>query len=1268
MTASAHATGDPARAVRPDADAIAEIKAQTTRAQALAADPVTSAWVSANAGTGKTHVLTRRVLRLLLAGAPPERILCLTYTKAAAAEMSTRVFRELGFWVTKSAADLDAALTKLLTRPPTTSETERARSLFARAIETPGGLKVQTIHAFAERLLQRFPLEAGVPPGFAILDDVMARQLLREAIDHALRAATDSPASPLGRALTTAVAYAADDIFDDVLRSALERKDWLEHVGRSHDVSESPAAGDPFEAVAPLYRRAFSIGPDETAQTLDARRAKVLSEAQMLHAAEVLVASDKTSDNRLGLALHKAAVSTTSTERLGHLAEAFLTKEGGARSDRQFVTSGIRQSEPALTDGLRGARDNFADLTDRRLALDVVEATLALMRLADAVLTLYARIKARRATLDFDDLIRHTASLLRTSEAAQWVLYKLDGGLDHILVDESQDTSPEQWRIVEALAAEFFSGAGARAEGSAATAPGSGPGTDNSIGIGIGIGIGSIGSSGTSNGAPIARSLFAVGDEKQSIYSFQGARPEEFARMGRTFRARARAAGVAWEDIPLTLSFRTVAPVLDAVDRVFADARRTPGLRAEAADTSGAQDVSPIVHAAYRIGHAGLVEIWDTEKATKTERLDAWAPETVSGDAPPAVRLAARMADRINEMIAGGERLLAEDRPITAGDIIILVRKRHPFARPMVAALKARGIPVAGADRLTLTEQIAVQDLVALGDFLTLPEDDLALANVLKSPLFGFDDEDLLAIAHGRKGTLWKALLDQRSSHPAYEEAAALLRDWRRRADFLPPYEFLAGVLDRDGMRQRLLSRLGAEAADSIDELINLAIAYDDDAPPSLTGFLTWLRESDREIKRDMEHGRDEVRIMTVHGAKGLEAPVVFLPDTCTAASTGRTSSLVPVDIAAGARPAGVSQSESAPSAFAWKVKGSRGLAPIAAGADSLKARERDELNRLLYVAMTRARDRLYVAGFEGKQARPSGCWYDLIRDGLDEHLIASEDASGQPVLRLESPQTADPVEQESRLTEAHAPLPLEPWGLTAAPREPQLTMPMAPSRLAPYDVDEAGEPITPAPSDRANADEPAAAPPRTLSSGNRFLRGTLTHALLEHLPEIPRQTWKKAAEAFIEQRGAELPPRVQRSIVTETLAVLGDSKIACLFGPQSRAEVAIAAEIPRPSGRGPALKLNGQIDRLAVDGQHVFIVDYKTNRPPPADVAKVADAYLFQLAAYRLALAQLFPDKALKAAILWTDGPRLMEISAARLEPYERRLWELDTSNLDAP
>jgi ATP-dependent helicase/nuclease subunit A len=1173
---------------------------ETHRNQTAAADPATSAWVSANAGTGKTHVLSMRVLRLLLAGTPPERILALTYTKAAAAEMAKRVFARLAEWVTAPEAELGRKLAELLDRSPASAEMQRARQLFAVAIETPGGLKVQTIHAFCERLLQRFPLEAGVPPGFAILDEHERRQLLSEAADAMLAEATAAGGTPLAQALETAVAYATDGNFDQLLAEALREQDWLAAAVRLD--------GDDDEAFAEaetIYRKAIGLGPDARRTDIEAELATLLSDAELRRLQGVL-ASGSANDTKASERVEAVLRAGGPAARVQALCGVFLTTGGEAR--KNLFTQGLIGEHPDAHAVLVRAQGQFMALHVERRKLALLDAAMALIRLGNAVMQRYGEAKARRAALDFDDLVARATSLLGSSAAVAWVLYKLDGGLDHILVDEAQDTSPVQWQVIRALAEEFFSGAGA---------------------------------------SEAARTLFAVGDEKQSIYGFQGAAPTMFAETGAAFAARAERAGLPWRRVPLNLSFRAVEPLLAAVDRIFAAPERTPGVTASR---------EPIQHVAHRAGLAGLVEVWPTEKQEQPARAEPWSPLDEVSASPPAVRLAARIANTIDGWLKSAEKLLSEDRPIRAGDILILVRKRAPFAPAMISALKMRGIRVAGADRLVLTEQIAVQDLVALGDVLLLPEDDLALAAVLKSPLLGLDDNDLLALAPKRAGSLWQELMAQVGSNARLRQAAATLRRWRARAEQTAPFELYAALLDGEDMRARMLARLGAEAADAIDEFLNLALAYDKDSPPSLQGFLSWLRDGTREIKRDMEQGLDEVRVMTVHGAKGLEAPIVFLPDTCSTRSGRWPGSLLKLDDAE--RPSNT------PAPFLWPVKGTGDLGVVQQAKATVAQAEAEERNRLLYVALTRARDRLYVAGFEGKQAPPPDCWYNLIRDGLGDHLQEVANAHGSVIWRLESAQTAKPEPSTARSAASSSSVPLPAWARAPAPQEPLIRVPLAPSRLAPLETDAAGEPVEREPGRLA---EPPILPPAALAEDGRFLRGTLTHGLLEHLPTLPKEAWAAAAEAFVASGGAQLPGKVRKSIVKETLAVLRDPDFALLFGPTSRAEVAIVAEVPHPQRRGPALRLAGKIDRLVRDGDTILIVDYKTNRPPPKDAAQVAEAYLLQLAAYRLAVQRIFPGLHVRAAILWTDGPRIMEISATVLDARQQRLWQLEGASLDA-
>jgi ATP-dependent helicase/nuclease subunit A len=1159
-----------------------ELDAEALRNQALASDPAVSAWVSANAGTGKTHVLTNRVLRLLIAGTPPERILALTYTKAAAAEMSKRVFQRLGEWTTAADGALDAELLPLLGRAPGTEERCHARRLLARTIETPGGLKVETIHAFCERLLKRFPLEAGVAPSFTILDEQQHQRLIAEALDEMLGIATADKSGALWSALKAAIAYAVDGNFERLLADAITRLGSLE--------VELVAEG--LAARGRGLRAQLGVRPDVTEEGLAAELAGVLSEAAMRELAAALRLGGKTDQDRAqelasALAAHSVGARAAALERL------FLTQ--GKTPRARLATREL--GRPDLAAELAAAQARFVALYREQLALAVAEATLALQRLSADTLGRYRAAKARLAVLDFDDLIAKAATLLKASAAVEWVLFKLDGGLDHILVDEAQDTSPVQWQVIRALAAEFFTGEGAREQ---------------------------------------ARTLFAVGDEKQSIYGFQGAAPTMFAEAGRAVAAAAVGAGRTWRQIPLTLSFRSVEPLLAAIDRIFATPTRTPGV--------GGPD-KPIAHLARRIGHAGVLEIWPIEKAAAVEATPPFTPLAEASATHPVTRLAGRIADTIKGWLNDGERLLSEDRAVRPGDVLILVRKRMPFAPAMVSALKARRIPVAGADRLILTEQIAVEDLMALGDVMLLPEDDLALAALLKSPLFDRSDEALIELAHGRPLSLWQALLARAEEDAQWQGVAHRLVAWQGEARQVSPFAFYASVLDRDAGRARMLARLGSEAADPLDEFLSQALSYEATGAPSLQGFLAALRQARPEIKRDMEQGRDEVRVMTVHGAKGLEAPIVFLPDTCSTRSGRWPGSLLPVSAAdAATLPA-----------FLWPVRGTSTLGAIDAARQVERQADKNELDRLLYVALTRARDRLYVAGFEGTREAPADCWYHLIRQGIEDKLSERPVGEARSVWRLETAQVVAPEKGPRAAGARRGQVAPPPWILRPAPAAEAAALPLRPSQLLPLEAG-AAAPRRERVGARAHA-LPVLAP-QALREAGRFLRGTLTHALFEHLPEVPVPQRLAAAEALIASRAPTIPAPLRSQIIAETLAVLTHPEFAPLFGPDSRAEVPIVASLPRRGGAGPPLRLTGKIDRLVHLGACVLIVDYKSNRPPPQRLAEVAEAYLMQLAAYRLGVAAIFPGLQIRAALLWTDGARIMEIPQALLQEQEQRLW----------
>ena len=842
---------------------------------------------------------------------------------------------------------------------------------------------------------------------------------------------------------------------------------------------------------------------------------------------------------------------------------------------QRLITTKLGDVHPDAVEALGAEQERVGAATARWNAARVAESSAALMAVAARHLRLYDDEKTRHAVLDYGDQIALSRSLLARQGIAPWVLYKLDGGLDHLLIDEAQDTSPTQWAVIAALAEEFFAGEGARA-------------------------------------AP--RTLFAVGDEKQSIFSFQGADARALGSAHQSFRQRAEDAGRPWESLPLAESFRSTAAVLAAVDAVFAQPAARDGVTAEAV---------PIRHRVHRKGAAGRVELWPPVVPEEKEAIEPWAlPVVREGADDPAARLAALIADRvarwIQEPAAEGDGwLAARGRAIRPGDVMVLVRRRGPFVDHLLRAFKARGVPVAGIDRMVLTEQLAVMDLVALGEFCLLPGDDLTLATVLKSPLIGLDEDALFALAYGRcDASLWRTLARRRDETEAFAGAYEALTSFRSAADSMAPFEFYSEVLGARGGRAALLGRLGPESGDAVEEFLALALAYSRTHPPSLQGFLHWVQDGRAEIARDFEQGRDEVRIMTVHGAKGLEAPVVFLPDTMR--KPRARDPLVwledeRLDLGAGA-----------PEGLLFPGRADR-EDPVTREARTLaRTAQEQEYRRLLYVAMTRAEDRLYVCGWQGRDTPPEDCWYELVRQGMRslkgvEALEMAEGTvpEGTGLVHAE-PQTVPIPPSDGPAPEEDALPPLPPELLTPPAAEPPAPRPLAPSRAL-------AEPAPHSPVD---------------GTGRRArLRGIAAHKLLEHLPALAPADRPAVARRLL--KSSSLDDGEREALVESMIELVADPAFAALFAPDALVEAPISAVV------GERV-ITGQIDRLLVGEQEVVALDYKTGRAPPEDESNVPEAYRAQMESYRMALAAVFPDRRIVCGLLFVDAPRLIWLTAA--------------------
>jgi ATP-dependent helicase/nuclease subunit A len=1126
-----------------------EVPAPTRLAQQRASDPGGSAWVSANAGSGKTHVLVQRVLRLLLSGAPPSRILCLTFTKAAAANMSARVFKELGKWTTLSDPELAHAIVRAGALAPTEAHLNFARKLFARTIETPGGLKIQTLHAFCERLLHLFPFEANVAAAFRVLEEREAGDLLRKARGAAFERALREP--ELAAAVEKIAQLAGADGFDDLLSATLRRREELAAFGGA-------------DAYAARLRRRLGLAPDESVETI---REEMLEggggRSRWRDWASKLGAGSKTDQQRAD-SLRAAAALGDPELALAIYLDVFFTQAGPPR--KILATKAITERYPATVEQLYVERDRLERLADRRRSAEAVERSRALVAVAETVLKRYAELKNARGWLDFDDLIQRTRALLKNADAA-WVLYKLDSGIDHILVDEAQDTSQAQWDILREIAADFLAGEGASRR---------------------------------------VRTFFAVGDEKQSIFSFQGAAPTMFDAMRREFERGHLHAELPFATVRLHLSFRSAPPVLESVDRVFAVETVWRGV--------SAGDDPPPLHEAFHLELPGLVEIWAPISPEPAPDPEDWRmPLDATRRDDPAVALADRIAaviggwlsPRSEERVIDGET--GRPRRIRAGDIMILVRSRAALFEAMTRALRRANIPSAGADRMTLRDHIAVMDLVAAGRAALREDDDLSLAAVLKSPLIGLDDDALLALAPGRAGTLAAALAE--SGEPRFAAAHARIARWRARAT-LSPFDFYARLIGADGGRRALLGRLGHEAADAIDEFMALALAFERTNAPSLQTFLAEIEAADVAIKRDMEAEADSVRVMTVHAAKGLEAPIVFLPDTCSA-PTGRHDpkwlELAPA-------------SSADPPLLLWAIGKDGDSPPIRDARLAAQAVAAGEHRRLLYVAMTRAAERLIIAGFEGARARPEDCWYNLARLGLDPFVRAEPASwnSEEIVWRLGRGALAAETLAPVAPAEIGAP---PAWLWANAPRE-SVSSPLAPSRVGGLSHSPRAE------------------------RGERLEAGRLAHALMQDLPDVPPERRREIAERFLAANGGSMPQARRSRMVERALEVLALPELAPVFAIGSRAEVSIAGTLPRP-GR-PDRVFAGRVDRLAVTAEAVYLVDFKTG-DDPASAPRAA--YVEQLALYRAALAPLYPDRGVKAYLVWIEAGKLTRLSSATLD-----------------
>ena len=1109
-----------------------------TAAQKTASNPLSSVWVSASAGTGKTKVLTDRVLRLLLEGVNPSKILCLTFTNAAAAtEMSNRINEKLGQWVIMSDEELYEHIESLTSAKPSDEILQLARKLFLSVLDTPDGLKIQTIHSFCQSLMRRFPFEANIAPHFKVIEEYTSVELIKEARIRLL-IEEDKQNEPTRKAIQDIAWQIHESSFTQLLKEVMDNRSKIELLFSRYDLLK----------IMDLTYNALGISKNDNKKSILASLYGEKDDYKeyknnLKEAAKILLKSGK-KDIARGELILKWLNSEISFDEYK---KAFLTAKD--EPQKSLAGKAIQEKHPSYVDLLYREQQNIIKINDKIKSVKIANLTKNLLHISESILSLYRKFKDARAYLDYSDLIIASDQLLHQSDISPWILYKLDGGIDHILLDEAQDTSPGQWRIVQAICEEIFS---------------------------------------SNETSDRNRTVFVVGDEKQSIFSFQGADPLTFNYMHNLFASKIKNVGRNWESVSLDKSFRSTKPVLQLVDDIFSKEDLKQAI-------TFATD--PINHIAHRDKHAGKVQLWPLIEVEKSDDIQPWQlPLKMIKPNDPAKILAQKIAQTIKPWINDGRILKSKNRPVKPQDIIILVKTRGKIVDYLVSALKENNVPVAGVDRMVLTKHIAIEDLIKLGEFLLLPQDDLSLAIILKSPLIGISEDDLFELSYNRgKKSLWESL----KSNERFGDITTYLTNLLNKTDILSPFELYSHIIEALEGRKKIISRLGTEVNDPIDEFLSLALDYQKTHTPSLQGFLHWLASGDTEVKRDFDQANNEVRIMTVHGSKGLQAPIIFMPDT-TSTSQNKSQLLwsddqIPLMLWPG-RSENINE-------FCQNIK------------NRVRNNEKNEYLRLLYVALTRAEDELYVAGYKKKNVSnvSDDCWYSIIKNSMES--IANK-INGD-ILQIESSQDdvidKDIIQTNTAEAFSKKDIKLPDFVFSDAPIEPEPVLPLTPSKLQ---------------EDKSIVSSP-------LSEKN-ILRGKIIHKLLEYLPEIEANLRTKAAEEFIGKYDKTIDKKEQKDILHSVFNVLNNEQILPIFSKNSKAEVPITGIVNNRV-------VSGRIDRLVIEDDYIMIVDYKTNRKPPSKKEDIDQSYIKQLDAYKAVLNDIYPNHKINCAIIWTEKPEIM-------------------------
>lgn len=1078
---------------------------QHNQEQLRSSDPTKSVWASASAGTGKTKVLTDRVLKLLLSGTSPQKILCLTFTKAAAGEMLERINHTLISWTKASASELEDSLLSIFGRPPTNDEKIIAQSLFHISLKSAKQAQIQTIHSFCQSILRQFPFEAGITPGFQVIDEPKSYDLIRR-VSHSIFANIDS-SKGFDQETLNALTFMETNIHDssleelqnEIISSKVEFKILIDQFKTQENYEKflkktmqiTQSADDYFATLFSTLDKygALSLSQDE----LDNNIIQQYNDYYNL---------DKEGRKK----------SFDSVKNL------FLTLLDVPRL--KIISSKTAKTHPELLEVIQAIQSAILETDQALKALRLIQASKYLFILASQLITTYEEYKNKLGYIDYDDLIYLTQRLLGNSEYKEWILYKLDGGIEHILIDEAQDTSPAQWRIIEAIMQEFYSG----------------------------------------NETSQNRTIFVVGDEKQSIYSFQGADIKAFNNMKTYLAKQMSDSRRSFEIVELAYGYRSTTAIIDFVHKVF----------------NKLSDRFP-THAnikCFRSNHPGKVEIWPLITSEEKTNL-FWPVFTKNQQISPSQELANNIAAYIKAEIASGKILPSTGKPISAGDFMILIRRRNNATTEIITALQDQGLEVAGIDRLIIADSLVAKDLISLAKFVLQPLDNLNLATLLKSPFIGINDDELQTlILSDKKQSIWHNLHTSK-----WGEIYKKLEQFKQLYLTYSLQDFFHIILNILGYRKQLLDFNGEESLDIINEFLELTNSFAKEISNNLQEFVLWFEHNPTEIKRNIEKN-NKIRIMTIHGAKGLQAGVVILADTTSTPINQNSITWTPDHLAL------------------WGASSLNTNNYLSAIKIYNQSTDYEEYLRLLYVAMTRAEDHLIVTGYSNKKDAPKNSWYQIIMDNMVEVGYSETE---YPFLR--SP---------ALIYHNHGKTPI------AKPEAKNAIISLPPPPVI-------SDPII------KHTEVRMTKGANPLKSNEGLLFGSIFHKVMEDM--IRSQDFTLARNHPMLRL---LPQRQQSFISNKIKTLIEKPDFKDLLGLEIHNEISLGLK------ESNNMRI-GRIDLMAIDKRQITIIDYKTDKK--SNLNEVPTEYIEQLAFYKKAISQIYPQHKVITKILWLETLELQEV-----------------------